>query len=158
MSELTRIVAQLNQGFEGGAWSGPSLLEILDGVDARTAAAKPIEGAHSIWEIVVHLCAGQAIMLTRLAGQAPASTDDEHWWPPMPELTGANWYKTLETLKAQEAQLHEAIANFPENRLDEPLSSEGTTAYNNFHGHVQHNLYHAGQIVLLKKTGDADQS
>ncbi len=150
MSELTRIVAQLKQGFDGDAWSGPTLMAVLEGVDAKTAAAKPIAGAHSIWEIVVHLVAGQAIMVARLAGQAPESPGDENWWPPMPETTDANWKETLETLKTQEAQLHEAIANFPEDRLDMPLTPDGSSAYNNFHGHVQHNLYHAGQIMLLR--------
>jgi hypothetical protein len=50
-----------------------------------------------------------------------------------------------------QAELRQAISVFPEERLDALLTAEGSSAYNNFHGHVQHNAYHAGQISLLKK-------
>jgi hypothetical protein len=55
-------------------------------------------------------------------------------------------------LTHQEHELRDAVAAFPEDRLDEKLMASGTSsAYANFHGHIQHNLYHAGQIALLKK-------
>jgi len=49
MSETTRLADQLRRAFKGEAWHGPSVLEILDGIDAKRAATHPIDGVHSIW-------------------------------------------------------------------------------------------------------------
>jgi len=150
MSEIERIYQQMEQGFAGDAWHGPPLMEILDGVDARTAAAKPIPGAHSIWEIVLHLTGTQKVLLRRLRGDPHELTPEEDW-PPVPEPTEAAWRETIDLLRQQEKQFRRVIGGFPDDQLDRPLNPGGSSAYNNFHGHVQHNLYHAGQIMLLKK-------
>jgi len=68
MSETIHIAQQMKQGFEKDCWSGPSLLEVLDGVDHKMASAKPIPNAHTIWEIVMHLIAGQSLMLRMVQG------------------------------------------------------------------------------------------
>jgi len=57
MTDSDRIAQQLENAFDGGAWHGPTLLELLAGVDAQTAAAHPLPGAHSIWELVLHIAA-----------------------------------------------------------------------------------------------------
>ncbi|HEY7818948.1 MAG TPA: DinB family protein, partial [Vicinamibacteria bacterium] len=55
MDELKRMEHLFRQAMDGQPWHGPSLAIVLQGVDARTAAARPIDGAHSIWEITLHL-------------------------------------------------------------------------------------------------------
>lgn len=150
MSEVDRICRQMKRATEGEAWHGPSLLEILDGVTARAAAAKPIPNAHSIWEIVLHLVGTQDLVLARLQG-VPKTLSPEEDWPTVVEPTEEAWQEAVEKLKQGEERLRERIASFPDERLNEPLVARGSSAYDNFHGHVQHNLYHAGQIVLLKK-------
>jgi uncharacterized damage-inducible protein DinB len=150
MSEIKRICNQMKWGFEGEAWHGPSLLEILDGVDAQTAAAKPIPHAHSIWEIVLHIIATQKQLISRIEGNATELTPEEDW-PQVADTSESAWRTTLDLLKQEEVKFREAVSTFSENQLDEPLNPGGSSAYNNFHGHVQHNLYHAGQIIMLKK-------
>lgn len=150
MSEVDRICRQMKRATVGEAWHGPSLLEILDGVTARAAAAKPIPNAHSIWEIVLHLVATQELVLARLQGVAKTLSPEEDW-PTVTEPTEEAWREAVEKLKGGEDRLREGIASFPDERLEEPLVAQGSSAYDNFHGHVQHNLYHAGQMVLLKK-------
>lgn len=150
MSEAQRIANQIQRGFEGEAWHGPAVLEILDGVDAALAAAHPIPGAHSIWELVLHLAATQEIILRRSRGERAGLTEEE-FWPATPEPTDEAWRATVARLRRQETELRQAVEDFPDGRLDEPLMTGGTPAYDNFHGHVQHNIYHAGQIVMLKK-------
>jgi YD repeat-containing protein len=61
------------------------------------------------------------------------------------------WRKTLEELKQAHRQLYDAIGRLTEERLADIISGKGYTAYFMLHGVVQHNLYHAGQIALLKK-------
>jgi uncharacterized damage-inducible protein DinB len=148
--EIERITDQALKMFDGGAWHGPSVVEVLAGVDADLAAAHPIPGAHSIWELVLHLVATQAILLRRIRGET-AGLRTEEFWLAVPPASESAWAETVERLKQQEAELQQAIRAFPEERLEARLMAEGSSAYDNFHGHVQHNAYHAGQIALLKK-------
>jgi uncharacterized damage-inducible protein DinB len=150
MRETERITDQALKMFEGGAWHGPSVMEVLADVDANMAASHPIPGAHSIWELTLHLLATQAVLLRRMSGET-AGRSTEEYWPEVPVVSASSWTETVERLKQQEAELRQRITTFPEERLDALLTAEGTSAYNNFHGHVQHNAYHAGQISLLKK-------
>ena len=152
MSESKRIAQQMKQGFEKDCWAGPSLLEVLDGVDHKMASAKPIPNAHTIWEIVMHLIAGQSLMLRMITGEIAQRVAAGDWWYPVPRVTKANWTSTLARLKKQEKELEKAVAKFPDDRLETPLVEGGSSAYNNLHGHVQHTLCHAGQIVMLKKS------
>jgi uncharacterized damage-inducible protein DinB len=150
MSETARIADQALKMFEGGAWHGPSVLEVLANVNAEMAASYPIPSAHNIWELVLHLIATQDLLLRRIRGEV-AGLKTEDFWLPVPPVSEPAWAETVERLKRQETELRQAIGDFPDERLDVVLMTGGSTAYNNFHGHVQHNAYHAGQIALLKK-------
>jgi uncharacterized damage-inducible protein DinB len=157
MREAERITDQALKMFGGDAWHGPSVLEVLADVDADVAASHPIPGAHSIWELVLHLVATQAVLLRRIGGET-AGLNSEEFWPAVPPVSASAWAETVERLKRQEAELRQKIATFPEERLEARLTAEGSSAYNNFHGHIQHNAYHAGQISLLNKASRAGQS
>jgi uncharacterized damage-inducible protein DinB len=148
--ETERITDQAGKMFDGGAWHGPSVMEVLADVDANMAADHPIPGAHSIWELTLHLIATQAVLLQRIRGET-AGLASEEFWPEVPQVSASAWAKTVERLKQQEAELRQRIGTFPEEQLNALLTAEGSSAYNNFHGHIQHNAYHAGQISLLKK-------
>ena len=151
-TETGRIRRQLEQAFDGGAWHGPSVREILAGVDARVAAGRPVPGAHSIWEIVLHLVATQRVLLRRLDGDGGAiNLPPAEEWPDVADVSETAWRDAVDRLVAGDRALRDRIAAFPPDRLDEPLIPGGSSAYNNFHGYVQHSLYHAAQIGLLKK-------
>src|SRR5688572_22617555 len=98
-AETTRIRQQLIQAFDGGAWHGPAVREILDGVDVRIARSRPIAGVHSIFEFVVHLVATQQILLRRLDGDATAiDLPHAEEWPPVADASETGWRTTLEQL------------------------------------------------------------
>jgi uncharacterized damage-inducible protein DinB len=150
-AELNRLNAQLGKALEGDAWHGPSVLETLEGVTVEQAAAHPIAGAHSIWELVLHLCGAYDLVLRRLGGDGRQLTESEDW-PSVPEARAENWSDSVRVLKQLNEDLREAIRSFPTEDLDQPLVPEAPyTAYTQFIGITQHNLYHAGQIALLKK-------
>jgi uncharacterized damage-inducible protein DinB len=67
MNEVQRIVDQLRRAFEGEAWHGPAVMQILEGITAAQAAAHPASGAHSIWEIVLHIAAWEGAVSRRYA-------------------------------------------------------------------------------------------
>ena len=81
MSETARIADQLRRAFYGGAWHGDSLFEILTGVTAAQAAARPIRNAHSIWELVLHISAWDAAVRRRMTGVAVQPSDAENFPP-----------------------------------------------------------------------------
>ena len=150
-TELQRLEEQLERALEGEAWHGPSVLEVLEGVSAHQAAAHPIAGAHSIWELVLHLCSDYGLILRRLGGDGRQLTPSEDW-PTVPEPSAENWSDSIRMLKQLSDDLRQAIRTFPWQRLDAPLVPEVPyTAYTQFVGITQHGLYHAGQMALLKK-------
>ncbi len=150
-AEVIRLEEQIRRALEGDAWHGPSVLELLAGVSAAQAASHPIAGAHSIWELVLHLQSDYDLVLRRVAGDGRQLTAAEDW-PACPAATEANWQRALQELERLNTKLRQAVRTFPEERLDDLLVPESPyTAYTQFIGVTQHNLYHAGQIALLKR-------
>src|SRR3954447_9012606 len=94
MSEMARIEDQLRRALEGGAWHGPAVLELLAGMTIDQAGAQPIAGAHTIWELVLHLGGAYRLVLRRLRGD-PAPLAPEEDWPPVPDPTADNWRATV---------------------------------------------------------------
>jgi uncharacterized damage-inducible protein DinB len=152
--EIERLEDQLRRSFEGEAWHGPAVLEVLAGVAADQAAARPVAGRHSIWELVLHLAGTYRLVLRRLGGDG-AQLSPEEDWPPVPAVTSENWRDTVDTLRRLNQDLRRALRAFPPERLDAALVADPPyTAYTQFIGITQHDLYHAGQIAMLKRALD----
>ena len=152
-SEAARIADQLRRAFDGDAWHGDSLFEILEGVTAAQAAARPVAHAHTIWELVLHIAAWDGAVLRRLGGAAVELSDAENF-PPVTDASEAAWRKALAHVRRVHEELVSAVAVLPDSRLGEMVpGKKGAhyTFYYMLHGVVQHELYHAGQIALLKK-------
>ena len=149
--ELTRIEAQLRMAFEGPAWHGPAVLELLRDVTPAEAAARPVAGAHTIWELVLHLSGAYDLVLRRLRGDGRLLTTSEDW-PPMAKPTDANWQEAIASLRGRNEATRHAVLRFDPARLPLPLVPEPPyTAYEQLIGLTQHDTYHAGQIALLKR-------
>lgn len=149
--ETKRIASQLRRSYEGIAWHGPSLRELLDGVSAEVAAAKPVPGAHSVWELVHHIEAWERMALAALQGTIYESMTGDADWPPVRETTSEAWQAALERLQSTSSKLVAAVRLMDAAKLDELVAGKEFNYYFLLHGVVQHNLYHAGQIALLKK-------
>ncbi len=149
-SETTRIADQLRRAFNGGAWHGPSLLQLLKGIDAATAAAKPLANVHSIWELVLHIAAWDGVVRRRLGGTKLKVTALQNF-PRVPKPTKAAWREAVDQLKRTHDALVEAVAALPDSRLCDRVPGKGHNVYFMLHGVIQHELYHAGQIAILKK-------
>jgi uncharacterized damage-inducible protein DinB len=119
-------------------------------VDAATAAARPIPDAHSIWEIVLHTAAWDAVCLRRIAGEKLQVEGDLNF-PPVPKPTAAAWRKAVADVKRTHDRLVRTVAALPDSRLRDRVPGKRYDFWHMFHGVVQHELYHAGQIAILKK-------
>jgi uncharacterized damage-inducible protein DinB len=155
------IAAQLSNHIKravaGPMWHGPSLDELLANVSSDQAAARPIPGAHSIWEIVLHVTAWAEIALARLHGQRNGDPAPDEDWPPVSGSdsksgsdAAADWHAALDRLR-------ENIALATDTRRLEPSAFEDKVAgadylvSNLLHGVIEHATYHGGQIALLKR-------
>ncbi|HYM80759.1 MAG TPA: DinB family protein [Candidatus Limnocylindria bacterium] len=152
MGEKARIAEQLKRAFEGHAWHGPAVLQVLEGVAAKQASARPIPGAHTIWEIALHVAVWKDVVRRRMNGEKFELSDAEDWPPPaVSKTTDAAWRAAIRALKASHKKLLDTLEALPENRLGKSLVPGGSTGYVQLHGVIQHDIYHAGQIAVLKK-------
>lgn len=155
MTETARIADQLRRAFDGEAWHGDPLFQILKGVSAAQAAARPIQNAHTIWELVLHIAAWDGAVRRRMTGVAVKLSGEKNF-PPVLNTSEAAWTKALEHVRQVHEELIDAVKKFPERSLDKQVPGKKGAHYNfayMLHGVVQHELYHAGQIALLKKVG-----
>lgn len=150
MTEIERIVAEYDRVMNGNAWHGDPIWQILDSVTAKSAAQRPIASAHSIWEIVLHMTFWEGVGTKRLAGQR-AGLDESLNFPAPPAATETNWQITRDAFRASNQEFREALAKLDAARLDELSAAGKRSFYEEAHGVVQHNIYHAGQIALLRK-------
>jgi uncharacterized damage-inducible protein DinB len=153
MLEATRIAEELRLAFEGEAWHGPALLEILSGINAAIAADRPIPEAHSIWELTLHIAAWEKVLLRRISGEAVQLSDEENF-PAVHDKTEDAWQGTLAHLKETHEELMDSVRNMPESRLTEIVPGKDYDFYFMLHGGAQHIAYHGGQISLLKKIAE----
>ena len=153
MTESVRLADQIRRAFEGNAWHGDSVLELLSDVSAKAAAAKPVRSAHSIWELLLHIAAWDDAVRRR-AGGGTVELSDEQNFPAVKDVSEAAWRQSVESAKQTHNDLIKAVAAFPALRLQDQVPGK-TEKYHTFSytfsGIVQHELYHAGQIALLKK-------
>ena len=155
MSELTRFQHEIQSAHAGNPWHGPSLDQILAEVDARTAAARPIPGVHSIWELVLHLTGWTREVVRRLR-TGKRGEPDEGDWPPAPKPTAQAWEAARKGLHEAHEELIKAIETFPAERLHQPIEKGKPTTYaQTLAGLTQHDAYHGGQISLLRKAAKA---
>jgi uncharacterized damage-inducible protein DinB len=149
-AESFLIADQLRRAFEGDAWHGPALLELLQDVDAVTAAAKPLPNSHSVWELVLHIAAWDGAASRRLAGEKTQLAGTANF-PVVPKPTEAAWRKAVAHAKRTHDKLVKTVAGLSEARLRERVPGKKYDFYHMLHGVAQHELYHAGQIAILKK-------
>ncbi len=151
MSDATDLAGLLERTVTGPMWHGPALAEVLAGVSAEQAASHPVRGAHSIWELVLHIAVWAEIARERLHGralddppaskdwQSPGATSSESWTGAIGRLTEAYRARAKETAALDGAALATEIPG------------RGYTAATMLRGVVEHGTYHGGQIAILKR-------
>lgn len=150
-SEAASIADQLRRAFDGSAWHGPAVLELLEDIDAAAAANRPIAGVHSIWELLLHIAVWDNAGMVRLTDKKWQPTGLANF-PAVPaKPTEAAWRKAVAAAKRTHEKLIRTVAALPESRLRDRVPGKRYDFYHMLHGIAQHELYHAGQIAILKK-------
>ena len=150
MKEIIRIAELFQKSFEGNSWHGPSVLEALANVNAEMAAAKSVSSAHSMGEIARHISLWQNTAHRRILGEITEPTDDDDWNTSF-IFNDETWKQSLIELKTGYQNLYATILLLDYTALEKNVAGKMTSAYETLHGVIHHNIYHAGQISLLKK-------
>lgn len=154
-TECTRIANQLRSVFDGEAWHGPSLRELLSGVSHEQANARPLASAHSIWELVLHIEVWTTYAREAMHGQPiPPFVENmppEQNWPLIRDPSAAAWKAATEKVLRAGGDLAKEIEKFGDERLQETVPGRNYDFERLLRGSVQHCVYHSGQVALLKK-------
>ena len=158
VTETSRIADQFQRAFNGDPWYGEPLTKILEGISAHEAAAHPLLGARSIWEIVFHVSAWIGETTQRLRGRTPGEPAEGDW-PTVKETTAEAWEQAKTALTRVHEELLRELASTPEDRLGETAGAPardraqgtGISYYVLLHGVLQHNVYHTAQIASMRR-------
>jgi hypothetical protein len=122
-------------------------------VRAQTAAWRPGKDRHNIWEIVVHAAYWKYTVIRRIHSYPKGSFPlaGSNWFERPEELSEAAWKRDLRFLENIHRELRSAVLTVSEDELDKTPAGSKTTLADLLLGIASHDLYHAGQIQLIKR-------
>lgn len=151
------LASEVRRSVSGHAWFGPSLAEILAGVDAERATQRVDGVPYSIWELVSHVAVWARYAAYRLDGGVPRELDELDW-PPIPDVGEGAWATARDDTSDACEHAARALAALSDEALDvvdrdTPTDAAGdpVTLRRIVSGLSQHVAYHAGQIALIKR-------
>ena len=150
-SEIHRIGSQLKRSYEGGAWHGPSVLEAIEGVGWEQGFQKSIVGFHSICEQLLHIAAWAEVGARALNGDVYSSLPDVADWPDVGRPSEDSWKRALKRCNDAQRKLRDSLKKYQTDQLHQTLTGKEYSMYFLLQGILQHNVYHAGQIVVLRR-------
>jgi hypothetical protein len=149
MTEVERIVKELEQANAGHPWHGPSRASVLADVTLEEAARRPSARGNGIWALVEHMRAWTIEVARRLRdGNSGEPADGD--FPTVPAPSEVAWRESLAALERAHRELIATVREGGAARLDERIGT-GPTGRVMLHGLAQHDAYHTGQIALLKR-------
>jgi len=151
MSEISTLQGILRSAARGPAWHGPSVADTLKDISPDQAASHPIENVHSIWELLLHMDAWQVFALRMCEGNPTPMLKGDADWPPVTDVSDAAWITAKEAFADHARQLNDCFGAWDDAKLREAIPGGEFPFKVLLHGVVHHNIYHAGQIALLKK-------
>lgn len=151
--DIRLLLDLLDEAFDQKSWHGPNLRGSIRGVNAAQAAWRPAPGRHNIWELTLHAAYWKYVVRRRITGEKRGSfvLKGSNFFERPVERTEAAWNRDIGILAAEHTALRRAVAQLS------PRSRKGGTKWRStlylIRGAVAHDLYHAGQIRLLRRMG-----
>ena len=155
MSRATTLAKHIEQTVTGPMWHGPALAQVLQVVTHDRAAMRPIPGAHSIWEIVLHIAVWAEIARARLKGQSTGDPPPDQDWPAVSADSLDDWRIAVERLGFSHRLLAADVREMDDQQLDALVPGQEYSVSVLLHGVVEHGTYHGGQIALLTRATHA---
>jgi DinB superfamily len=153
LSPVGLLLRLLDQAYERRSWHGPNLRGSLRGVGAAVAARRPAEGRHNIWEVVLHAAYWKYVVRRRLLGEKRGSfpLKGSNWFPRPVTLSEAAWQEDVALLERMHWAMREAVAALAPRDLGVTPAGSKVSNFDMIAGVAAHDIYHAGQIQLLKR-------
>ena len=152
-AEITSLLEMIDQAFDHSAWHGTNLKGSIRGLTAKEAARRPAPGRHNIWELVVHAAYWKYTVRRRILGEKRGSfaLKGSNWFvrPTRGDATDTAWKQDVALLVDTHRTLRAAVAALSREDLDARLGSRTARAL--VVGVAAHDLYHTGQIQLIKR-------
>lgn len=145
MQEIKNLSKLIQRVYDGKAWHGPSVKEVLKDIDEHSCKKK-IGDSHSIVQLVLHMVAWRTFVTKRLLGNSIFELTDEQNFPPE-----TDWANALQQLEESQAELLKAIETISSEKLWEEVANRKYDFFILLHGIIHHDIYHIGQIQLIKK-------
>jgi hypothetical protein len=152
-ARISQLVAIVDQAYDRRSWHGTNLRGSIRGISAREAAWRPRADRHNIWEIVVHAAYWKYAVRRRLAGERRGSFElkGSNWFKRPDRLDEKSWRDDVALLERTHRSLRSAIERLPAADLDRKPPGSTVSNFALIAGIAAHDLYHAGQIQLLKR-------
>jgi hypothetical protein len=151
--EMQLLLNGIDEAYSSKAWHGPNLRGSLRGVTAEMAAWRPDPKRHNIWEIVVHAAYWKYIVRRRLLEEKRGSfaLKGSNWFPRPVEASEQAWRQDLKLLDTEHARLRQTIAGLKRVELNFKPTGSQVSNVTLIAGIASHDIYHAGQVQLLKR-------
>ncbi len=149
MTEVERLLDQYERAMTGDAWHGDPVWTILEGISAEQAASRVHPQRHTIWELVAHMTFWETQVYRRV-NNLPDRPTEELNFPATPEPTDEHWQSTLADFRRSNHDFRRCVSQLDPARLDQAAPGRDKSIYVEVHGVIQHHLYHAGQIAILR--------
>jgi hypothetical protein len=151
--EIEHLLSMLDEAYNRAAWHGPNLRGSIRGLTAREAAKSPATARHNIWEIVIHAAYWKYVVRRRLLGEKRGSfsLSGSNWFVRPVDRSEKAWRADLALLEREHQRLKEAVSLIQPEDLDLRSRGSKTVTRRLIAGIAFHDVYHAGQIQLIKK-------
>jgi uncharacterized damage-inducible protein DinB len=150
---IVSLLRSIDEAFDRRSWHGTNLRGAIRGLDPRQASWRPGRGRHNVWELVLHAAYWKYAARRRLTGEKRGSfaLAGSNWFPSPARPTEGEWKKAVALLAEEHRRLRVVIAGLAAADLDRVPKGGRASHGGLVRGIVAHDLYHAGQIQLLKR-------
>jgi len=150
MSESKRVSNLYQSIYNGNPWLEVTLADTLKDVTAAQAYKKINPNLNTIWEIVNHLIQWRRNILRRVQGEI-ITTPDHNYFVPILDSSEPAWEQSLQSLAKSQELWSACLSDFNDADFEKIDQNNNHNFYEDIHGIIQHDVYHLGQIVILKK-------
>ncbi len=148
--EIQNIQQLFHSSFHGPAWHGPSAQQVLEEISSQDAL-KSVGDGHNIAELVYHMIAWRNFLINKLKGHQDYDVSDEENFQKFESLSTQEWESLKMKLEKSQSEILELLSKVDDAILVQKVGMRDYNLYNLMHGVIHHDLYHLGQIILIKK-------
>jgi hypothetical protein len=155
--ETRRLLGMVRRGYDVASWHGPNLKGALRGVGPAEAGWRAGPGRHSIAENALHAAYWKYVVRRRMLGQPRGSfaRTGSNWFAVAGPLSAAGWKEIRALLDEEQRQLLAAVEVFDPGRWEERPAASRFSFAETVEGVAFHDIYHAGQVQLIKRIADS---